>query len=742
MTSNVHRAAFVRRMRENPSRMGSSTARKRAGKRLAAFNAARKRGLSKASASRSATRAVGGGKRRTMRRNYNRPQTAAQKARFDASYEATFGGKGKGKGGKAKGKKRAGPKSAEALQKKADAITVQAKTAADREAKNADKLKVKADKLAARAKTAADKAAAAKTPEARAKARARARRKSFGRQYGKVKVTKRVRTKFGPYRRARLQDWRSGQRTHSYTYRGKDGYRKIPEWAVAGAVSPRDYRTSEGKGKGRTYKYASDYEKARTRILARRKAAAKRVESGRDAFTPNAGAKGMAKAKKKKSKSKKPKAAASAKPRKRAKRAKGAKRAKKKTAKKGARKGASRGTKVGRRKVRRLKKGLWLVKNPRRRRRVHRRRHAGKRHLTSNRKYGRRHSRRQYALRRNYRRNGFTADLMTLLKLSGLVLVGFFAHRSLTGALTRALTSTEAATGVVKFAGMNTIGTDGKPTFLATWQKPLTGLVVAAAGVAGLSLIKQVKPETRTALGAGMVTSLLQNVVVTALIVAEQPKALSYLEGYSNSPAYGLRGTRRTAAQKARGVRGMGAAKASIMPRHVPIGAFQQAAAGMGEYFAQSGMGEYFAGPGLQGVGHYEAAGPLALQPARSRMGQLPIDDGIRPDSNLDAVLDLAESAAGLGQGFQQAAAGMGFQSAEAGMGRVRGRRGAHGMGEFFTASPSNGGFAESTVPTDSQWIPNGPMWAGTIDADATKQESTIAAGILQTAGGNGVLSG
>jgi hypothetical protein len=121
-------------------------------------------------------------------------------------------------------------------------------------------------------------------------------------------------------------------------------------------------------------------------------------------------------------------------------------------------------------------------------------------------------------------------------------------------------------------------------------------------------------------------------------------------------------------------------------------------------------------------------------------MGQLPVDDGIRPDANLDHVLDLAESAAGLGQGAMQAAAG--FQQAAAGMGRMAPRRGTRGMGEFFTASPSNGGFAENVVPTQSQWIPNGPLWAGSTPAEAHYTESELPAGILQGPGGNGVLSG
>jgi hypothetical protein len=535
--------------------------------------------------------------------------------------------------------------------------------------------------------------------------------------------------------------------------------RKIPEWATAGAVSGRDYRTGEGKGKTRTYKYSSEYEKARKKILARRAAAAKRVEKGLDAFTPNAGAGKMAKRKKKKKTGK-----ASAKKRGKRKTAKKgtrtrakAKKGGKRKAKKGARKASKRRSGkrkgVGRKKAHKLKKGLYLVANRRRRRRRSARKHyeenrrrrprrahassRRRRHYEENRKYGRRRGR-----RRSLRRNAFVADLATVAKLGALVLVGFYTHRALTGALTKALTSTDG-----KFAGMSLSNADGHPSFLSQWQKPITGLVVAGVGIAGVSMVKQVKVETRMAIGAGMMTSLFQSIVTTALTLSKQEQVLSYLEGYSNSPAYDLRGSGRYVPRhlRGRGAAGLGIARnaTSIMPQFAPIGAFQQAAAGMGEFFTpQSGMGEYFAGPGTQGVGFYEKAGPLALSPGRSHMGQLPVDDGIRPDSNLDAVLDLAESAAGLGQGFQQAAAGTGaFQQAAAGMGRV-GRRGVRGMGEFFAAKAYDGGFSETVVPTSSQWIPNGPLWAGSTPAEAHYTESELPAGILQGPGGNGVLSG
>lgn len=316
--------------------------------------------------------------------------------------------------------------------------------------------------------------------------------------------------------------------------------------------------------------------------------------------------------------------------------------------------------------------------------------------------------------RRRYRKNAFMTDLQQLLKTGSLILGGFVAHRFLTG----------FACTLIPM-----------PT-MATWQKPICGFGVMAGGILGVNALgKNMRAETRAALNGGMAVSFLQQLAVSVATAMNQPRLLTYLEGYPHSTSYNLRGMRGM-----RGMRGLGVARGmerhatSIMPQYAPVsgmGQFRQAAAGTGEYFASNAMGEYFANRGLQGVGSYEKAGPLALQPNRAT-GQ--IDDGIRPDSNLDDVLTLAESAAGLGQGFRQAAAGMGqFRQAAAGM---------RGLGEFFAAAPANGGFSEYRVPTSSQWIPNGPLWAGTMSAGDTPTESEIPAGILQGPGGNGILSG
>jgi hypothetical protein len=302
------------------------------------------------------------------------------------------------------------------------------------------------------------------------------------------------------------------------------------------------------------------------------------------------------------------------------------------------------------------------------------------------------------------KRNAFMANLMAVLKTGALVGVGFMTHRVLT-----ALACEHLFTPYV-------VAPEGKEPNLTlkTWEKPICGTVVGLIGVAGLSVMadkKVISGETAMSIGGGMVASLLQYVVVSALTAAEQPQAASYLSGYSNSVAYSLRGNRRRGLHR----RGIGEMR-SIMPRYAPVGTFEQAAAGVGEYFtgagkfeqAAAGVGEYFVPKGTQGVGQYEPAGPLAMQAAANGIGE--IDDGIRPDSNLDRVLDLAESAAGLG--------------------------------EYFTATQGKGGWEESQVPTQSQWIPNGPLWAGELRVKDTQSESELPAGTLATVGGNGILSG
>jgi hypothetical protein len=308
-------------------------------------------------------------------------------------------------------------------------------------------------------------------------------------------------------------------------------------------------------------------------------------------------------------------------------------------------------------------------------------------------------------------KKGFMQALTMFLKYGGFAAGGFLLHRGLTNLL-----CIQVMDGMLLKPGAD--GTVNQTLVkLKPYDKLIFGSLVLAAGLPLSSMLGKAiskKDQNVTySLGAGMVASLFQSAIVQLLgLSSSTAPYANYLSGYQQAAAgYAVRGH-----------------KESIMPEYAPLGeyfqanglgftqaaagftqaaaGFQQAAAGMGEYFQANGMGEYFAPNGVQGVGHYEPAGPLA----RTGMGEPEIDDGIRPE-NAERMLMLAESAAGVG------------------------------MGEFFTASPQNGGYTESTVPTDSQWIPNGPLWAGTMTVDNSKTDTTLPAGVLANVGGNGILS-
>jgi hypothetical protein len=242
-------------------------------------------------------------------------------------------------------------------------------------------------------------------------------------------------------------------------------------------------------------------------------------------------------------------------------------------------------------------------------------------------------------------------------------------------------------------------------------------------GGAGVALAGALVPARRLEIGTGIAVSWLHQLVVTALTVFGTDSqgvrdVAPYLSGYDSSGlASALHGRGRRRGRRA--VRGFGAAE-SILPmysggpgmRQAAAGLGRRGASGLGEYFATNGLGEYFAGPNLRGVGSYESAGPLAMQAAA---GVGVIDDGIRPDSNLDNVLKLAEAAAGMGgpPGYVQASAGMGAFVRRNG-------RGVRGLGEFFSASPGGGTF--SVPPGDDE------------------ETSELPAGTLATSGGNGIF--
>ena len=309
-------------------------------------------------------------------------------------------------------------------------------------------------------------------------------------------------------------------------------------------------------------------------------------------------------------------------------------------------------------------------------------------------------NRRRRSYRRNgrkgfklFRRNSFMANLKAVFMTGVFVSTGFIAHRVLTNLLVDKALATTLADN----------------TTFQTWKKPLAGLGVLGIGVAVSGAVAQ---KRAMELGAGMFASWLQSVIVSGLNAAQKPEWVAQIAGYSNSRAYMLRNGRRR-----RGLRGT----SSIMPRYTPVGQFTQAAAGqftqaaaggrtLGEYFSNTNSvqgvgeyfnatGEYFAPQGMKGVGAYEPAGQLAMQ-ASAGVNHV-IRDGIRPDSDLDQALDLAEAAAGVGEVPQI-----------------------------------------TRVGQKSQWVPNGPLWAGETAVRDTQATSEISAGILSRQGGNGILSG
>jgi len=785
MIGNARRAAFVKKMGKNRGGpMRANASRRRGGKRLAAYRAARTRGMNENRAARSAVRNVPF--TQNERRRGAKFKGVKQRYRRNLSDEAPATVRSGGGAATVRGGYDA-PASASST-----AVTVRTpkkrKAAASKKKRRGGKKKA-TRKTTTKARRAAPKRArgggARKPPKSGRRAGKGGRRggKKKGARKGKrraakwpkqtrvrkstVKSTRRrvERIAYGPYKRARVTDPVTGRKRLSYLRRTKRGLKRIPEWAVGGARSRADYKGPK-------------YDKRRARIQKRRASAAARIQKRGGVFVPNRarssaarlrsgrrlaafnrlrsagnskrvaalgavravpftkaevaagktfrgisnrGASSVAK-KKKKRKSTKGRRKTTTKSKRSGKR-KSSRRGRKKSGSKKARrssKKARRSSKASRRKGTRKS----APRRGRRARKAVRLRHGQSvRVLAKN--------RRRRKMRRNgrrYRRNGFASDLKMVLKAGAIVLTGFIIHRVLTNLGGRAIGPTLASNMT-----------------LARWEKPITSTAIGLLGVGGLSVLgKKMKAETRTAMQAGIVVSWLQSVVIGVLNAVNQPDAASMLAGYQNSTSYRLRGLGRARPKK--GFRGFGAMERnarSIMPQYAPV-------SGTGEYFTgNAGVGEYFAEPGVQGVGSYEPAGTLALLPSRSHMGQLPIDDGIRPDSDIDQVMTLAESAAGLGAPYRQAAAGMGqyrqaaagfgqYRQAAAGLGRRGGRRGMRGMGEYYSAQSGN----EFQVPTDDQWIPNNPLWAGTMNAGDSTSESEIPAGILQGPGGNGSLSG
>jgi hypothetical protein len=722
-------------MKKNPG------ARTRA-RRAAAFRSARARGLTGNSATRSALRKV------PFTQNERR-----RGAKFQGSAARMLRNPLKRKRGEKKSAELPGEMAARQAEEQA-APRKRGQTAKQREASLRNIKKAQA---------ASRKKAKAKKRKLKQYKKVPVTRKRKVTKVQRVKGTKRVRYRYGRYSRAKLTNPRTGKRQYSYMYRDKRGrLRKIPYHEIVG----------EGKGADKRHvRFTKARHKAAQRIIKRGGPfVANRRRNSRGRFVKNAAksarkrkqiARKAAKARWKghKRKGKKRKATK----RKGAPR-KGTKAARSAAAKKGARtrkrnlaKGTRKSPKRRKGKMTKAQRSAAAKKGWRKRKRAGgaKRRRKGKPktrairiprgnyYVSNRRRRGRRRPvrRRRRSARRSRRLtpNQMKSLFKKAMTKGALVAAGFLTHRLLTSLVC------EHVVPMLKGNGNGAVtpppnngNNNGMEAFtMATMEKPLAGLAVLAIGVplTAVTLGRGPNKDAAVCVGAGMVASFVQSLVVSVLHAAEQPKIASQFEGYSNSMAYALRGRRGM-----RGLRGYGGlgqmerrAK-SIMPRYAPVGQFRQAAAGLGqgyrqaaagtgrlgEYFQPTPVGEYFVPSSVQGVGQYEAAGPLAMQ-AAAGFGQA-IDDGIRPDSNLDNVLDLAESAAGLRGG---------------GVGRT-----GRGMGEYFTAVPGNGSMVEERVPTQSQWIPNGPLWAGTLSVKDTMVQSELPAGVLAGPGGNGILSG
>lgn len=276
--------------------------------------------------------------------------------------------------------------------------------------------------------------------------------------------------------------------------------------------------------------------------------------------------------------------------------------------------------------------------------------------------------------------------LMAGLKTGGLVLVGFFAEKLLSGVirdqvLARIIGKPAAAPPAA--AGLDAL-------------QPYAGLISSAVATGGgLFVANKVIKDTNTKhlVMAGMGAGFLQTLVMFALDKFNQPTIAAMLSGDA------------TAARIA-AMYGVGA---SIMPHYAP-------AAGVGEYF--QGTGEYFSGLGSYGANPdlYQAAAGMGAQESSYGYG-----NHVSPSSDLDRELSIAEAAAGVGS----------LPAYEA----------SAGVGEYFQSGTSGLG---ATVPSSSTWVPgssNAPLWAGVRSVSAPQSaHAMLPAGVLETGGGSGIF--
>ncbi len=235
---------------------------------------------------------------------------------------------------------------------------------------------------------------------------------------------------------------------------------------------------------------------------------------------------------------------------------------------------------------------------------------------------------RQYRPRyKSYRRNqafakagSYQDQLLTALKLGGVITAGYLVHRALTN--------------VVK-----------QNVFKETqYGELLSGALVAAVGV---PLSVKVAPGDSKLVSAGMMVSLVQAGVMALLEkVDTQGTITAYLSGYGDRPGSafsGLGSYYEFTPHQQMGEYYQTSGLGQFSQAAAGMGQLTQAAAGMGQLTqAAAGAGEYLA-VGAEGIGEYEEVTPEYTRP-------IPVDEGISPDlSTAEAALSMSEAAAGVG---------------------------------------------------------------------------------------------
>lgn len=251
----------------------------------------------------------------------------------------------------------------------------------------------------------------------------------------------------------------------------------------------------------------------------------------------------------------------------------------------------------------------------------------------------RRHHRKHkvHANRRHYRKNAgggaLVAELKSVLMVGVVAGAGFLAHRALSKVVSDKLLASSTM----------------------SYKNALSAVLVAAVGVpAAVKFL----PKQSQALGAGMIASALQTVIVSVL--GGDSKIVGYLSGYPDAAG-------RAYTNFGPGISGTG--EYYEVPQGT--GEYYEVPQGVGEYFeVPQGVGEYYEVP--QGVGGFgatpllsEAAAGTGAYNAHSVSGigdyeavaaygelgaSKMTDEGIMPNLNeAERALTVAEAAAGIG---------------------------------------------------------------------------------------------